>query len=51
MTTVTYRPGSAPMLAEEEHVEYVREHMPEPSHIKTERFVKEYSILRIMPGF
>jgi aspartyl-tRNA(Asn)/glutamyl-tRNA(Gln) amidotransferase subunit B len=37
-------PDLPPMLAEEEHVEYVREHMPEPSHIKTERFVKEYSI-------
>lgn len=37
-------PDLPPMLAEEERVEYVREHMPEPSHIKTERFVKEYGI-------
>jgi aspartyl-tRNA(Asn)/glutamyl-tRNA(Gln) amidotransferase subunit B len=37
-------PDLPPMLAEEERVEFVREHMPEPSHIKTERFVKEYGI-------
>jgi aspartyl-tRNA(Asn)/glutamyl-tRNA(Gln) amidotransferase subunit B len=32
------------MLAEADQVEHVREHMPEPSHIKTERFVKQYGI-------
>jgi aspartyl-tRNA(Asn)/glutamyl-tRNA(Gln) amidotransferase subunit B len=37
-------PDLPPMRAEDERVEYVREHMPEPSHIKTERFVKEYGI-------
>ncbi len=37
-------PDLPPMRAEESRVEYVREHMPEPSHIKTERFVKEYGI-------
>lgn len=37
-------PDLPPMQAEEGRVEYVREHMPEPSHIKTERFVKDYGI-------
>lgn len=32
------------MLAEEEHVEAIREAMPEPAHLKTERFVEEYGI-------
>jgi aspartyl-tRNA(Asn)/glutamyl-tRNA(Gln) amidotransferase subunit B len=37
-------PDLPPMLAEADRVEHVREHMPEPSHIKTERFVKQYGI-------
>lgn len=37
-------PDLPPMLAEEERVEAIREAMPEPSHIKTERFVAEYGI-------
>jgi len=37
-------PDLPPMLAEEERVEIIREEMPEPSHIKTERFVIQYGI-------
>jgi aspartyl-tRNA(Asn)/glutamyl-tRNA(Gln) amidotransferase subunit B len=37
-------PDLPPMLAREERVEYIREEMPEPSHIKTDRFVKQYKI-------
>lgn len=37
-------PDLPPMLAEEEHVEVIREAMPEPAHLKTERFVEEYGI-------
>jgi aspartyl-tRNA(Asn)/glutamyl-tRNA(Gln) amidotransferase subunit B len=37
-------PDLPPMIAEEERVEYIREEMPEPAHIKTERFVSEYGI-------
>ncbi|MDD1764232.1 MAG: Asp-tRNA(Asn)/Glu-tRNA(Gln) amidotransferase subunit GatB, partial [Methanobacteriaceae archaeon] len=37
-------PDLPPMLAEADRVEHIREHMPEPSHIKTERFVKQYGI-------
>ena len=37
-------PDLPPMLAEEERVEAIREAMPEPSHIKTDRFVAEYGI-------
>jgi aspartyl-tRNA(Asn)/glutamyl-tRNA(Gln) amidotransferase subunit B len=32
------------MIAEEEKVEFIREEMPEPAHIKTERFTEEYGI-------
>ena len=37
-------PDLPPMLAEEDRVEAIREAMPEPSHIKTDRFVEEYGI-------
>ncbi|KAF5089215.1 Asp-tRNA(Asn)/Glu-tRNA(Gln) amidotransferase subunit GatB [Methanobacterium aggregans] len=37
-------PDLPPMLAEAERVEAIREAMPEPSHIKTDRFVAEYGI-------
>ncbi|AEG19118.1 Asp-tRNA(Asn)/Glu-tRNA(Gln) amidotransferase subunit GatB [Methanobacterium paludis] len=37
-------PDLPPMLAEEARVEAIREAMPEPSHIKTDRFVEEYGI-------
>ncbi len=37
-------PDLPPMLAENERVEYIREEMPEPAHIKTDRFVKQYGI-------
>jgi aspartyl-tRNA(Asn)/glutamyl-tRNA(Gln) amidotransferase subunit B len=37
-------PDLPPMLAEEERVERIREEMPEPAHIKTDRFVKQYGI-------
>jgi aspartyl-tRNA(Asn)/glutamyl-tRNA(Gln) amidotransferase subunit B len=37
-------PDLPPMIAEEERVEHIREEMPEPAHIKTDRFVKQYSI-------
>jgi aspartyl-tRNA(Asn)/glutamyl-tRNA(Gln) amidotransferase subunit B len=32
------------MLAENNRIEKIREEMPEPSHIKTDRFVREYGI-------
>jgi aspartyl-tRNA(Asn)/glutamyl-tRNA(Gln) amidotransferase subunit B len=37
-------PDLPPMIAEEERVEHIREEMPEPAHIKTDRFVEQYSI-------
>ena len=37
-------PDLPPMIAEEERVEAIHEKMPEPAHIKTERFVEEYGI-------
>lgn len=37
-------PDLPPMLAEEEKVEHIRETMPEPAHIKTDRFVEQYGI-------
>lgn len=37
-------PDLPPMLAEEERIEYIREEMPEPAHIKTDRFVEGYNI-------
>lgn len=37
-------PDLPPMIAEEEKVEYIRKEMPEPAHIKTDRFMKEYGI-------
>ncbi len=37
-------PDLPPMLAEEDRIETIRENMPEPAHIKAERFVKEYGI-------
>ncbi|MDD1763360.1 MAG: Asp-tRNA(Asn)/Glu-tRNA(Gln) amidotransferase subunit GatB, partial [Methanobacteriaceae archaeon] len=37
-------PDLPPMLAEEDRVESIREKMPEPAHIKTERFIKQYGI-------
>lgn len=37
-------PDLPPMLAEEEKVEHIRENMPEPAHIKTDRFVEQYGI-------
>lgn len=37
-------PDLPPMLAEEDRIEAIREKMPEPAHIKTERFVREYGI-------
>ncbi len=37
-------PDLPPMLAEENRIEKIREEMPEPSHIKTDRFVREYGI-------
>jgi aspartyl-tRNA(Asn)/glutamyl-tRNA(Gln) amidotransferase subunit B len=39
-------PDLPPMLAEEERIEAIREAMPEPAHLKTERFVEEYGIER-----
>lgn len=39
-------PDLPPMLAEKNKVEEIREEMPEPAHIKTERFVKQYGIER-----
>jgi aspartyl-tRNA(Asn)/glutamyl-tRNA(Gln) amidotransferase subunit B len=37
-------PDLPPMLAENNRIEKIREEMPEPSHIKTDRFVREYGI-------
>jgi aspartyl-tRNA(Asn)/glutamyl-tRNA(Gln) amidotransferase subunit B len=37
-------PDLPPMFAEENRIEKIREKMPEPSHIKTDRFVREYGI-------
>jgi aspartyl-tRNA(Asn)/glutamyl-tRNA(Gln) amidotransferase subunit B len=37
-------PDLPPMLAEEERVEHIMEEMPEPAHIKSERFVEQYGI-------
>ena len=37
-------PDLPPMIADEQNVESIRENMPEPAHIKTERFVEEYEI-------
>ncbi len=37
-------PDLPPMLAETNRIEKIREEMPEPSHIKTDRFVREYGI-------
>jgi aspartyl-tRNA(Asn)/glutamyl-tRNA(Gln) amidotransferase subunit B len=37
-------PDLPPMLAEDDRIEAIREEMPEPSHIKTVRFVQEYGI-------
>jgi aspartyl-tRNA(Asn)/glutamyl-tRNA(Gln) amidotransferase subunit B len=37
-------PDLPPMLADEQSVESIRESMPEPAHIKTERFLEEYGI-------
>jgi aspartyl-tRNA(Asn)/glutamyl-tRNA(Gln) amidotransferase subunit B len=37
-------PDLPPMLAEEDRIETIRHNMPEPAHIKTERFVREYGI-------
>ncbi|CDG65827.1 MAG: aspartyl-tRNA(Asn)/glutamyl-tRNA(Gln) amidotransferase subunit [Methanobacterium sp.] len=37
-------PDLPPMIAEEEMVEAIHEKMPEPAHIKTERFIEEYGI-------
>jgi len=37
-------PDLPPMLAEDSEIEAIREEMPEPSHIKTDRFVSEYGI-------
>jgi aspartyl-tRNA(Asn)/glutamyl-tRNA(Gln) amidotransferase subunit B len=37
-------PDLPPMLAENNRIEKIRQEMPEPSHIKTDRFVREYGI-------
>jgi len=37
-------PDLPPMLVENDRIETIREEMPEPSHIKTDRFVREYGI-------
>jgi len=37
-------PDLPPMLAEDEQIEGIREEMPEPPHIKTERFIEEYGV-------
>jgi aspartyl-tRNA(Asn)/glutamyl-tRNA(Gln) amidotransferase subunit B len=37
-------PDLPPMIADEQNVESIRENMPEPAHIKTERFVEDYEI-------
>lgn len=37
-------PDLPPMVAEDEQIEGIREKMPEPPHIKSERFIEEYGI-------
>ena len=37
-------PDLPPMVAEDEQVECIKENMPEPPHIKSERFLEEYGI-------
>ncbi len=37
-------PDLPPMLAEKNKIETIRDEMPEPAHIKTERFVRQYGI-------
>ena len=37
-------PDLPPMMAEDEQIESIRENMPEPPHIKSERFIEEYGI-------
>jgi aspartyl-tRNA(Asn)/glutamyl-tRNA(Gln) amidotransferase subunit B len=37
-------PDLPPMMAEEEQIEGIKENMPEPPHIKSERFIEEYKI-------
>ena len=37
-------PDLPPMIAQEEQIEYIKEKMPEPPHIKTQRFVEQYGI-------
>jgi len=39
-------PDLPPMIADSKKVEFIREKMPEPAHIKTERFVEQYGIKR-----
>ena len=37
-------PDLPPMFAKEDKIKTIRNEMPEPAHIKTERFVNEYGI-------
>lgn len=37
-------PDLPPMMAEDEQIEGIKENMPEPPHIKSERFIEEYGI-------
>ncbi|MGB9978847.1 Asp-tRNA(Asn)/Glu-tRNA(Gln) amidotransferase subunit GatB [Methanobacterium sp.] len=37
-------PDLPPMVAEDEQIEGIKENMPEPPHIKSERFIEEYGI-------
>lgn len=37
-------PDLPPMIAEDDQVEGIKENMPEPPHIKSERFIEEYEI-------
>ncbi len=37
-------PDLPPMFAEEDKIETIRMEMPEPAHIKTERFIRQYGI-------
>lgn len=37
-------PDLPPLKIDPAHVEEIRQHMPEPAHLKTERFVEEYGI-------
>ncbi|AXV37409.1 MAG: Asp-tRNA(Asn)/Glu-tRNA(Gln) amidotransferase GatCAB subunit B [Methanobacterium sp. BRmetb2] len=37
-------PDLPPMIAQEEQIEDIKEKMPEPPHIKTQRFVEQYGI-------